>query len=210
MKIFARICSTIFHPLIIPTISILISLYFSYLCMLGDEYILTHTLFVAFFTILLPVIGVLILYKMKLITSVGLVNREERTLPYIIFFVCYVACAVYLWMNNLRGIQFGFFIGGIIALLCNLIINRQWKISVHMTSIGGFTGLIFVMSYLQYIMYTEYIPYLQVGAVLASGALGTSRILLRRHTLGQVVCGFFNGFFWIFISSYLFLLLTFV
>ncbi len=210
MKIFARICSTVFHPLIIPVISFFISLYFSYLCMLGDEYILTHTLFVAFFTILLPVTGVLILYKMKRITSVGLVNREERTLPYIIFFFCYVACAVYLWINNLRGIQFGFFMGGIMALICNLIINRRWKISVHMTSIGGFTGLVFVMSYLQYIMYTEYMPYLQVGAVLASGALGTSRILLRRHTLGQVVCGFFNGFFWIFVSSYLFLLLTFI
>ena len=210
MKIFARICSTVFHPLIIPTVGIFLSLYFSYMCMLGGEYILTNTLFVALFTILLPVIGVFILYKMKLISSVGLVNREERTMPYIIFFVCYVACAIFLWKNNLRGIQFGFFVGGLLAILCNLIINRWWKISVHMTSIGGFTGLIFVMSYLQYIMFTEYVPHLQIGAVLASGALGTSRILLKRHTLGQVVCGFINGFFWIFVSCYIFLLLTFI
>ena len=56
--------------------------------LLGDQYILTYTLLVALFTILFPCIGVLMLYKMKLITSVGLVKREERPLPYIIFLVC--------------------------------------------------------------------------------------------------------------------------
>ena len=76
MKIFARICSTIFHPLIIPTIGIFVSLFFSYMSLLGDQYILTYTLLVALFTIVFPCIGVLMLYKMKLITSVGLVNRE--------------------------------------------------------------------------------------------------------------------------------------
>ena len=179
MKIFARICSTIFHPLIIPTVGIFISLFFSYMSLLGDQYILTYTLLVALFTILFPCIGVLMLYKMKLITSVGLVNREERTLPYIIFLVCYVACAVYLWLAGLRGIQFGFVVGGIVALICDLIINRWWKISVHMTAIGGMTGLVFIMS-----------------------------ILLKRHTLGQVISGFANGFIWICISCYIFLLIT--
>lgn len=208
MKIFARICSTIFHPLIIPTAGIFISLFFSYMSLLGDQYILTYTLLVALFTILFPCIGVLMLYKMKLISSVGLVNREERTLPYIIFLVCYVACAVYLWLAGLRGIQFGFVVGGIVALICDLIINRWWKISVHMTAIGGMTGLVFIMSYLQYIMYTDYMFYLQIGTILASGCLGTSRILLKRHTLGQVISGFANGFIWICISCYIFLLIT--
>lgn len=208
MRIFARICSTVFHPLIIPSIGIFISLFFSYMSLLGDPYILSNTLLVALFTILFPSVGVFMLYKMKLITSVGLVNREERTLPYIIFLVCYAACAIYLWLTGLRGIQFGFVVGGIVALICDLVINRWWKISVHMTAIGGITGLIFVMSYLQYIMYTDYMFYLQIGSVLAAGCLGTSRILLKRHTLGQVVCGFFNGFFWIWLSCYIFLLLT--
>ncbi len=208
MKIFARICSTVFHPLIVPTIGVFLSLYFSYMCMLGNEYILHNMLFVALFTIVFPVIGVVAFYKLRLISSVGLVNREERTLPYVLFLICYIFCAIFLWMVNLRGVQFGFIVGGILALVVNLIINHWWKISVHMTAIGGFTGLIFVMSYLQYIMYADYIPYLQIGSVLASGALGTSRILLKRHTLGQVVCGFANGFFWIFVSCYLFLLLT--
>lgn len=199
MKLFARICSTIFHPLIIATVGILISLYFSYMSMLGNGYIIKVALMTVLFTIAIPSLGVLLLYKTKRIKSIGLVNREERTLPYIIFFVCYLFEVVFLWNANLRGMQLGFCIGGIAAIVIDLIVNRWWKISVHMTAIGGLTGLIFVMSYMQYIMYSEIIPYLQIATILASGALGTSRIILRRHTIGQVCCGFINGFAWVFL-----------
>lgn len=203
MKLFARICSTIFHPFIIPVAGIFLSLYFSYMRMLGMGYTINILLMIVLFTIAIPGLGVLLLYKTRRITSVGLVNREERTLPYIIFFFSYIMGAAFLWWANLRGVQFGFFIGGLIAIIVDLIVNRWWKISVHMTAMGGFTGLIFVMSFLQYIMYAEYIPLLQVIALLGSGALGTSRIILKRHTIGQVCCGFINGFFWVFLACFL-------
>ena len=203
MKLFARICSTIFHPLIMATVGILLSLYFSYMRMLGTQYIINISFMIVLLTIAIPSAGVLLLYKTKHIKSIGLVNRTERTLPYLLFFVCYVAGTIFLWFSNLRGMQLGFFIGGLLAIAIDLLVNRWWKISVHMTAIGCLTGLIFVMSYMQYIMYTEYIPYLQVIAVISSGALGTSRILLRRHTIGQVCCGFINGFFWVFVSCLL-------
>ena len=191
MKLFARICSTIFHPLIMATLGIFLSLYFSYMRMLGTEYIINVSLLVIIITIAIPSLGVLLLYKTKRIKSIGLVNRTERTLPYLLFFVCYVVATIFLWYANLRGMQLGFFIGGLIAILLDLIVNRWWKISVHMTAIGCLTGLIFLMSYMQ------------VAAVISSGALGTSRILLRRHTIGQVCCGFINGFFWVFVSCML-------
>lgn len=203
MKLFARICSTIFHPFIIPVAGIFLSLYFSYMRMLGIGYTVNILLMVVLFTIAIPGLGVLMLYKTRRITSVGLVNREERTLPYIIFFCSYILGAVFLWWTNLRGVQLGYFVGGLLAIIIDLIVNRWWKISVHMTAIGGFTGLIFAMSYLQYIMYTEYTPLLQSIAILGSGALGTSRIILKRHTIGQVCCGFINGFFWVFLACFL-------
>ena len=203
MKLFARICSTIFHPFIIPVAGIFLSLYFSYMRMLGIGYTVNILLMVVLFTIAIPGLGVLMLYKTRRITSVGLVNREERTLPYIIFFCSYMLGAVFLWWTNLRGVQLGYFVGGLLAIIIDLIVNRWWKISVHMTAMGGFTGLIFAMSYLQYIMYTEYTPLLQSIAILGSGALGTSRIILKRHTIGQVCCGFINGFFWVFLACFL-------
>ena len=210
MKIFARICSTIFHPVIMPLVGLFVSLYYSYLQMLGSHFITNTMLIVASLILAIPCIGVLILYKLRIITSVGLVRREERTYPYLLFFICYLLATIYLYWINLRGIQLGFFIGGLIALAIDLLINKWWKISVHMTSIGGLTGLILVMSFTQYIMYTELVPTLQTLALVCSGAVGTSRIILRRHTLGQVCCGFLNGFFWVFLCSLIALTLQYV
>lgn len=194
MKRFARICSTIFHPLIAPVLGIFISLYFSHLRdFLGNSYILNYSFVILFFTFILPGIGILLLYKVKLITSVGLVRREERTLPYILFFLCYISCNVFIWWSGMRGLQFGFLTGGLIAILIDVIVNRWWKISVHMTAIGGVTGLIFVMSHLQLFASPQTALLLQIIAILGAGALGTSRITLKRHTLGQVCCGFITG-----------------
>ena len=39
--------------------------------------------------------------------------------------------------------------------------------------------------------------WLFVAAVLIAGAVMTSRLILERHTLGQVVAGFFNGALWV-------------
>ena len=91
MKLFARICSTIFHPLIMATVGIFLSLYFSYMRMLGTQYIINISFMIVLLTIDIPSAGVLLLYKTKHIKSIGLVNRTERTLPYLLFFVCYVA-----------------------------------------------------------------------------------------------------------------------
>ena len=149
MKLFDRICSTIFHPLIMATVGIFLSLYFSYMRMLGTQYIINISLMIVLLTIAIPSAGVLLLYKTKHIKSIGFVNRTERTLPYLLFFVCYVIGTIFLWFSNLRGMQLGFFIGGLLAIAIDLLVNRWWKISVHMTAIGCLTGLIFVMSYMQ-------------------------------------------------------------
>ena len=210
MKLFARICSTIFHPVIMAPLGVFLSLYYSFMSMLGLDYILRVTLTLVVFTMAIPCLGVLLLYKARRITSVGLVNREERTLPYILFFVCYLLAGLFLWWSNLRGMQLGFLVGGLCAILVDVLVNRWWKISVHMTAIGGLAGLIFVMSVMQYSMYTELIPWLQMGVVLAAGALGSSRIILRRHTIGQVFCGFFNGFIWVFVCAYIAITLQYV
>ncbi|MDE6199596.1 MAG: hypothetical protein K2G06_07115, partial [Muribaculaceae bacterium] len=39
--------------------------------------------------------------------------------------------------------------------------------------------------------------WLFVAMVLIAGAVMTSRLILERHTLGQVTAGFFNGAFWV-------------
>ena len=71
------------------------------------------------------------------------------------------------------------------------LINLRWKISIHMTGIGGLFGLIYGLSYS---MNMPMIYLLMIIAVIA-GVLGMSRMLLKAHTPAQVYVGFLSGFF---------------
>ena len=43
--------------------------------------------------------------------------------------------------------------------------------------------------------------YITCIAIILAGIVGTSRLILNCHTLGQVLAGTLNGFFWVFILT---------
>ena len=76
----------------------------------------------------------------------------------------------------------------IIQVICALI-NIWWKISTHTAAIGGVTGALIAFSIL--FMFNP-IWWLCL-VILLAGMVGTSRIILRQHSLSQVIAGFFVG-----------------
>ena len=180
MKLLATILSTIFHPLLMPTYGIAIALYTSYMRVFGDR------------LLGIIVIGIFILYKTGHISDFRLHNRTERTVPYIINFVCYIACYLYLYRFGIPNWILSFIAGAIVSLIISLFINRYWKISAHMVAAGAMVVLVFLMSIYR-LMLTPYIFPLQITIILLAGLIGSSRILLNRHTIGQVGAGFALG-----------------
>ena len=82
-----------------------------------------------------------------------------------------------------------------IQVVCS-IINHFWKISVHTAAIGGVGGALLAFS-----MLFMFNPVWWLCLVLfVAGLVGTSRMILRQHTLGQVVAGFLLGMLLGFIS----------
>ena len=75
-----------------------------------------------------------------------------------------------------------------IQVVCALI-NVWWKISTHTAAVGGVAGALFVFGEL---FGFNPVWWLCLVFILA-GVLGTSRMILRQHTLAQVVAGFFVG-----------------
>ena len=75
-----------------------------------------------------------------------------------------------------------------IQIICALI-NVWWKISAHMAAIGGVAGALFV--------FAEVFAFNPVWwlclVFIVAGILGTSRMILRQHSLLQVVIGFLVG-----------------
>ena len=82
----------------------------------------------------------------------------------------------------------------IILLSTFSVITFRWKISMHMTAIGGLCGFLLVwgMNY-QGDVRNAFILFL-----LLSGILATSRLYLKKHTPLQVYLGFLFGLFFVF------------
>jgi membrane-associated phospholipid phosphatase len=76
-----------------------------------------------------------------------------------------------------------------VQIICALI-NVWWKISTHTAAIGGVGGALFAFA-----EYLDFNPVWWLCVVfIVAGILGTCRMVLRQHSLSQVVGGFWVGF----------------
>ena len=69
------------------------------------------------------------------------------------------------------------------------IVNVWWKISTHTAAIGGVVGAVGAFAD---IFGFNPLPWFCITILLA-GMLGTSRMILRQHSLSEVVVGFVVG-----------------
>ncbi len=192
MRKIATILSTLFHPLLMPTYGIAIALYTSHMRNLQSELLGGTVLGIALMTCLLPTIGIFLLYKTEYISDYRLHNRRERTLPYLLCLFCYICSYMFLSRIHAPKWILSFMACAVVSLIIVLLINRFWKISAHMTAAGALVALVFIMTF-EHLMLSSFVQPMLIIAILLAGAIGSSRILLGRHTLAQVVAGFIWG-----------------
>ena len=176
MKTLAHFFSAVLTPLLMPFYGICIIFFFSYLYILPISFKLFIASGVLFFTAIIPAMTILWMYKTKKVKSIGLNDRNDREIPYLINLFGYGFCLYFLYKTRLPIWVLGFFIGCIGSIITALLINIRWKISAHLT----FPIVLFCT------------------LIMLAGILGSSRIGLGRHTLMQVAAGAMNGFVWVF------------
>lgn len=182
------------------TYGVALAMLLSYLCFspLKARIIVTAVTFAS--TCAIPVIAIYMLYKLGAVKEPGLNNREDRTLPYLIAIACYVGTAIYTRFVNAPMWLSMFLIGGAVSLVVLTIVNRWWKISGHATGMGGITAVVFFLMFSGNSVINLQPEF--IAAIILSGMVCTSRLILQRHTLGQVAAGFVNGFVCIFAASW--------
>lgn len=195
MKSFAGIISYLFHPLLTATYGCLLvffgmtgSIYYVF-TPLKMKLVITITVFA--FTFLLPVLNMLILYKLKYISSMKLENRRERIFPLIMTALCYFGLYYMIFDLNVWPAIKLFILGGGLCILSAAIIHLWWQISAHMIGIGGLVG---IMLALGWVLQMPVFATLSLCLLLA-GLIGFSRLFLNSHTPQQVYAGFIFGCF---------------
>lgn len=186
----AKVLSTMFMPLYAPLWVILGLFLFSYLSMLPWQYKILILGMVYFFAVFIPTMGIYLLRIFKKWTHRELSHREHRHMPYVVTLFSYAMCLVIMTKMNTAMFFRGVVMAALVSQIICVTLNAWWKISTHMVGMGGLVGALNAFSVLFF--YNPIWPY--CALLLLSGALGTSRIILRQHSLAQVLVGFIIGY----------------
>jgi membrane-associated phospholipid phosphatase len=189
MKRIAQFISFILQPLLMPTFGMLFLFQVDSFAYQAFEYKLYVILGTFLFSAILPLIAISILRKIGMVSTLFITNRRERTIPYLITLISYVLYIIFLRRVAMPNWVVAMMIGCTSSIILITLINLKWKISAHLSGIGGLTAAVFVVAY-----QLDYNPYwIFSGMILLSGLVATSRIVLRAHTPLQTLGGFCLG-----------------
>lgn len=185
----ARVLSMVFTPFYLSLVGLIALFTFSYLSLMPWAYKLTVLALVYMFTILVPTLLIHFYRNYHGWTLIELGKKERRVVPYLLSIVSYFVCYYVMHRFNIPHFMSNILmVALVIQILCALI-NVWWKISTHTAAIGGVTGALQAFSM---IFGFNPIGWLCVVIILA-GMVGTSRMILRQHSLRQVCYGFLLG-----------------
>ncbi|MDE5844774.1 MAG: hypothetical protein K2N79_00370 [Muribaculaceae bacterium] len=191
MEKTARIISAIFNPLLIPTYTVAIVMFATILCIVtpGTKFGVIGMTFLI--TAFIPALAIFVLYKLKIVSDSGLNERKERLIPYLISAACYVGAAFYFSSIHAPMWLIMFMVGAAVATVICSVVSLWWKISAHATSVSGMATFIFYLIYYQLNVFD--LNWVLYAAIFAAGLTETTRLILSRHTEGQLLAGTVNG-----------------
>lgn len=202
--IAAKIMSVVLYPLFVPTYGMaLFCIAFAhhvrplplvwYLVAVAGTFILTCVL---------PITSIWIMIKQGRVTDLQIADARQRTMPFL-YSIMGFGFWSYMLFSVLRAPLFLSLVsvGATVAIGIVALINRRWKISAHLTGLGGLFGGI--MSYC-----------LGIGALPTYGTLAVwlglslllmyARVRLNAHTPAQVCAGWLLGIACTFLPYYLY------
>ena len=193
IKILAKIISYIFHPLFIPV-------YLAYFIMQVRSYEFAglddwnRTLKLLIFIVscsFVPLVSVLLLRGLNFIDSIFLKTKKDRIIPYVICMTFYFAVWYFFKINHeikdLVSLTMAMFNASVFGFLVNLFM----KVSMHAIAVGVMCTFIALMAFADTISYSFYLSI----AILISGVVCTSRLIVSDHRPKEIYYGFLIGVF---------------
>lgn len=184
----AKVISAVFTPFSIPFLAFLVLFIFSYLRIMPLQYKLIVLGVVYCFTILMPTLTIFIFRKINGFSPEELVERKRRYIPFILTITSYVFCLLMMHRLNIPWYMTGIILSALVVMIICVIVNLKWKLSEHMAGAAVIGGLVAFSALFSY----NPVWWLCLF-ILVAGVLGTARIILRHHTLGEVMGGFAVG-----------------
>ncbi len=196
-KVLSKTITYIFHPLLMPTLGILI-IFDSIEYMVYVPFEMKRAIFLIVFisTCLLPLSFIPFFYFQKIIKDFEMSSSKERFIPLFLSAIFYYIGYYLISKFTIPSVLVSFMFSTVIIVFVILIINLKIKISIHMSGIGGIIGLIMAIL----IKTGDLNFYIFIVSILLAGFIGYSRLWLKAHSQWQVYTGFVIGFACVFLT----------
>lgn len=144
-------------------------------------------------TIFFPLVTVFLLKRLNFIDSYTLKTSKDRIIPLIGTMTFYFWA--YLVFKNMKPPTVApqilqiFLLGNFWGIIAIFMVNIFKKVSMHAAAAGGMVGILIVIMIVSRV--NIFIPL--IIALLIAGIIGTSRLVLRAHTQGEIGLGYILG-----------------
>jgi len=193
IRIIANIISYAFHPLFIPAyLTYFIMKVHAYQFSGLDESGKTLTLLLIIITCaFLPLMSILLLRALHFIDSFFLKTQKDRIIPYIICMTFYFSTWYYFkknhYVNDLVSMSMAIFNASVFGFLVNIFM----KVSMHAIAVGVMTTFVALLAFAETVNLSLYLA----AAILISGIVCTSRLIVSDHSQKEIYVGFVIGIF---------------
>lgn len=200
MSKFYKLVSFVLQPLLMPTFGVILLLFSDITLFYNDLWKWFSVLGTFLFTAIMPATPIVMMLRKGQIKDLYISKKEQRTLPYVFSLMAYIFWTVFMWrVLRMPGFMIAMGVGSTMSIVIITVINIKWKISAHLSGIGGLAGGIFGFSY---VMGVNPVALMSIALIL-SALTALSRIELKAHTPGQTLAGFTVGFVMVFLPAVL-------
>lgn len=186
---FYKYISTILHPIVIPTIGVML-----YFLLIPNNLVSKQKLMVLslvfIVTYLIPLLIIVLFKKLKFIKNYKIESIKERKLPIaLMVFLFYLLGTTISNLANLRDLSLLFYATSLALFIVYVLFFFKVKASVHLLSLGIFIGFFMILSNIHSRSFALVIMIL----FLIAGVLASARLTLKAHTSKEIYIGFFIG-----------------
>ena len=198
--VFSRLLSALFRPMYYPLVGFVMMFTMTYMEIFSWKFKLWVLCTTYIFTIGLPLLGIYLYRRFSGLSTFQLRQRQYRIWPYVICLLSYISFLKVIYAMHLPHFMCGIIVGALFIQSVCFLLNLRWKVSIHSAGAGGIIGAL-----LAYSLIFSFNP---VGwlciAIILDGMVMSSRMILRQHSLAQVLTGSVVGI----VCSYLGIILA--
>ncbi len=191
-KAIAKSLTILFHPILYPTYGFLLLFYTNlpFRVLLNPQAKLYILVLVILNSFIIPLFLLLILKSRRIIPSLKLENKNDRIYPLFIGLLFYsMSYFLISKLNILAVYSYVFFLATLLTII-SIGINFFFKISLHSLGAAAFSAALIVVSF----VYGFDLKFIQILALLLTGIIASSRLILKAHKPLQIYAGLLVGF----------------